>query len=253
MTKTDIVRFDPNAALERWPDFPPEEVAEGSPVQRGRMWIDDKARGLTAGIWDCTAMVSHWMDYPVNEFMIVLEGEVTIVEPTRETTIKAGEGFILPKGLRCIWKQQGYMKKFFVIFEDSAERPKRDGLRCIKLNPKVALAPSTPPGADMLVSGKPSQHAHEYFEDASGQWTVGIWDTTAYHRKVIDFPRHELMHLFEGSVTLLDDAGNAQTFKAGDTFFVPLGNRNAWKCDGYVKKIYCIFQPKVAAAIKAAE
>ena len=39
MTKTDIVRFDPNAALERWPDFPPEEVAEGSPVQRGRMWI----------------------------------------------------------------------------------------------------------------------------------------------------------------------------------------------------------------------
>ena len=55
------------------------------------------------------------------------------------------------------------------------------------------------------------------------------------------------------SVTLLDDEGKAQTFGAGDTFFVPLGNRNAWKCDGYLKKIYCIFQPKVAAAIKAAE
>jgi uncharacterized cupin superfamily protein len=253
MTKADIVRFDPNATLERWPDFPPEEVAEGTPVQRGRMWIDDKARGLTAGIWDCTAMTSPWMDYPVNEFMIVLEGEVTIIEEGRETTIKAGESFILPKGLRCIWKQQGYMKKFFVIFDDVATRAKGKGLRVIKPDPKEALAPSTPPGADLLISGKPSQHAHEYFEDASGQWTVGIWDTTAYHRKLIDFSRHELMHLIEGAVTMTDDQGRAQTFKAGDTFFVPLGNRNSWKCDGYLKKIYCIFQPKVAAAIKAAE
>jgi uncharacterized cupin superfamily protein len=126
-------------------------------------------------------------------------------------------------------------------------------LSVIKLDPKVALAPSTPPGADMLIAGKPIQNTHQYFEDASGQWTVGIWDTTAYHRKLIDFPRHELMHLYEGSVTLLDDQGNAQTFKAGDTFFVPLGNRNAWKCEGYLKKIYCIFQPTAAAAIKAAE
>jgi len=253
MTNSEIIRFDANAVLERWPDFPPEEVAEGAPVQRGRMWIDDKARGLNAGIWDCTPMVSHWMDYPVNEYMIVLEGEVTIVEPTRETTIKAGESFILPKGLRCIWKQPHYMKKFFVIFDDAAERAKREGLKVIKPDPHVALAPATPTGADLLISGNPRQNAHEFFEDASGQWTVGFWDTTAYHRKLIDFSRHELMHLLEGSVTMIDDEGRGQTFKAGDTFFVPLGNRNEWKCDGYLKKIYCIFQPKAAAAIKAAE
>jgi uncharacterized cupin superfamily protein len=253
MTNPAIVRFDANAPLERWPDFRPEEVAEGTPVQRGRMWIDDKARGLTAGIWDCTAMVSPWMDYPVNEFMIVLEGAVTIVEPTRETTIKAGESFILPKGLRCIWKQTGYMKKFFVIFDDAGDRPKKDGLKVIKLDPKVALSPATPTPADLLVSGSPRQNAHEHFEDVSGQWTVGYWDTTAYHRKLIDFTRHELMHLIEGSVTLIDEHGKAQTFKAGDTFFVPLHNRNEWKCDGYLRKIYCIFQPNAAAAIKAAE
>jgi uncharacterized cupin superfamily protein len=62
-----------------------------------------------------------------------------------------------------------------------------------------------------------------------------------------------LMHLIEGSVTLIDEHGKAQTFKAGDTFFVPLHNRNEWKCDGYVRKIYCIFQPNAATAIKAAE
>ena len=72
---------------------------------------------------------------------------------------------------------------------------------------------------------------------------MGLWDTTGYHRKLIDFPRHELMHLLEGSVTFTDDKGGSQTFKAGDTFFVPLGTPNSWKSEGYLRKIYCIFQP----------
>ncbi len=96
----------------------------------------------------------------------------------------------------------------------------------------------------MLHSPVPIQHAHEFFEDATGQFTVGIWQTTGYHRKLINFPRHELMHLLEGEVTMLDGEGGEQTFKAGDTFFVPMGTPNAWKSEGTLKKIYCIFQPK---------
>jgi len=75
---------------------------------------------------------------------------------------------------------------------------------------------------------------------------VGLWDTTGYHRKLIDFPRHELMHLLEGSVTFTDAKGAAQTFTKGDTFFVPLGAPNSWKSEGYLRKIYCIFLPKSA-------
>jgi uncharacterized cupin superfamily protein len=71
-----------------------------------------------------------------------------------------------------------------------------------------------------------------------------VWQTTGYTRKLIDFPRHELMHLLEGSVTFTDDEGQQKTFKAGDTFFVPLGTPNAWKSEGTLKKIYCIIQPK---------
>ena len=83
---------------------------------------------------------------------------------------------------------------------------------------------------------------------------MGVWDTTAYCRKLIPFPRHELMHILEGAVTLTDGDGNHQTFKAGDTFFVPLGAICDWRCEGYVRKIYCIFQPRaVAAQTKAAE
>lgn len=243
MPKPAIISFDANAEMEQWPDFPQSEIASGSRAQRGHAWFEDKAIGLTAGIWEAEANISHWMNYPVTEFMLVLEGEVVIVEETGETRIGSGESFIIPKGLRCRWTQVGRVKKFFVIL-DSAEAAGSNPLKVIKVDPKVQLQPSTPPSQDILHSAVPTQHAHEYFEDATGQFTVGIWDTTGYHRKLLDFNRYELMHLLEGSVTFTDDKGKSQTFKAGETFFVPLGTPNSWKSEGYLRKIYCIFQPK---------
>jgi uncharacterized cupin superfamily protein len=243
MPKPAIISFDANAEMEQWPDFPQSEIASGSRAQRGHAWFEDKAIGLTAGIWEAEANISHWMNYPVTEFMLVLEGEVVIVEETSETRIGSGESFIIPKGLRCRWTQAGRVKKFFVIL-DSAEAAGSNPLKVIKVDPKVQLQHSTPPSQDILHSAVPTQHAHEYFEDATGQFTVGIWDTTGYHRKLLDFNRYELMHLLEGSVTFTDDKGKSQTFKAGETFFVPLGTPNSWKSEGYLRKIYCIFQPK---------
>jgi len=39
-----------------------------------------------------------------------------------------------------------------------------------------------------------------------------------------------------------------------DSFFVPLGAVCDWKSEGYLRKIYCIFQPRLTAAkTKAAE
>ena len=242
MPKPAIISFKANAEMEQWLDFPESEIASGSRAQRGHAWFEDKTIGLSAGIWEAEANISHWMNYPVTEFMLVLEGEVVIVEETGETRIGSGESFIIPKGLRCRWTQPGKVKKFFVILEDSAGAGPGP-LKVIKVDPKVKLQPSTPPSADILHSPVPKQHAHEYFEDATGKFTVGIWDTTGYHRKLLDFNRFELMHLLEGAVTFADDKGKSQTFKAGDTFFVPLGTPNSWKSEGYLRKIYCIFQP----------
>ena len=246
MTKPAIIRFDEAALLEAWPEAAPSEIASGTRASAGRRWIDDKARGISAGIWEAEANLGRWVKYPVHEFMIVLEGEVVMVEEDRETIIGPGESFFIPKGRRCIWNQSGYVKKFFVIFDDPSGA-NADAARPIgKIDPNVKLMPSTPPGADMLLSPVPTQQAHEYFADTTGQFTIGVWRTTGYHRKLIDFPRHELMHLLEGSVTFTDDKGNTRSFKAGDTFFVPLGTPNSWKSEGTLRKIYCIFQPRKA-------
>jgi uncharacterized cupin superfamily protein len=261
MTSAGILRFEPkgadDAGLIRWPDFAAADLESGSPVQHGHEYLNDAARGLTAGVWDCTAFTTTMMSYPVNEFMILLEGDVTIIEENgRRTTVKAGESFILPKGLRCKWQQTGYVRKYFVIFDDASSLSPRDAssLAVRRPDPKGDLAPSTPPGADVLLSAVPRQWSHVWFEDMTAQWTVGVWATTPYHRKAIPFPRHELMHILEGSVTLTDGAGTAHRFSAGDTFFVPMGTLCDWKSTEDLRKIYCIFQPKaVAAKSEAAE
>jgi uncharacterized cupin superfamily protein len=254
-----IVRFEGNGpagtGLAAWPEIPAESLTAGKPVQRGHYYLEDKKHGLSAGVWDCTAVTTMLEPYSVNEFMIVLEGAVTIIDQQGgETTIGAGESFILPKGLPCVWKQTGYMRKFFVIFDDASGLAAKDpaALRVLRPDPRAALAPSAGPAAEVLLSPAPTQHDRQYFADLTGQWTVGVWDTTAYHRKTIDFPRHELMHILEGEVTLTEEGQAPQTFRAGDTFFVPLGTRCDWQTTGYLRKIYCILQPKAAAATKEA-
>ena len=74
------------------------------------------------GIWEAEANLGRWMHWPVHEFMIVLEGEVVMVEDDRETVVKAGESFFIPKGRRCIWNQAGYFKKFLMLFDDPGEQ-----------------------------------------------------------------------------------------------------------------------------------
>lgn len=237
--------------LEDWGGIPEKELVSGKPQQHGHMYLDDKKNGVTAGVWGCTAMTGKMGPWSSNEFMQLLEGSVTIVhESGEELTVKAGESFLIPKGTVCQWKQPGTVKKFFVIFEDDSDKKAKNpkALRAVKVDTKAALAPAGGPDPKLVVSGSPKWADRQVFEDLTGQMTVGVWSTTPYERKVIPFPRHELMHILEGSVTISDGKGGAQTFKAGETLFVPKGAPMGWKNSEPVKKIYCIFLPKAAAA-----
>lgn len=244
MPKPAIIRMDAGVQLEQWPDFPESEISSGDRGSRGHFWIDEPKHRLKVGVWESEANLGRWMKWPVHEFMVLLEGEVVTVEEDCETVIKAGESFFIPKGRRCVWNQAGYIKKFMVLFDD----PSGGHMQPIfKIDPGVKLQPSTPPSADTLHSPVAAQYAHEYFKNATGEFTVGVWETTGYHRKPIEFPRYELMHLLEGSVTFTGDQGKTDTFRKGDTFFIPLGTPNSWKSEGTLRKIYCIFQPQSEA------
>ena len=123
MSSLAPIRFDPNGpadtGLQAWETIDPSTLTAGEPVQRGHVYFCNATGALTAGVWDCTPMTGKLEPYAVNEFMLILEGSVTIVDARGHAqTLHAGEIFVIPKGTPFVWKQTEYMRKYYVIFDD---------------------------------------------------------------------------------------------------------------------------------------
>ena len=261
MSDPKIIRFEPHgpsvSGLVEWDTIDPGGLVAGNPVQRGHIYHQDEALGYMAGVWDCTAMTEKFGPYAVNEFMFVLEGSVTMVlEDYTEITVNAGEAFVIPKGLPCQWKQPGYIRKYFMIFENPGAEAADD----VASQGLILPQPSGPSGGMEIeeiddpsgyIGDLPVQRNHTYFEDPSGQMIVGVWDSTPFECAVAPFPRNELMCLLEGSVTLTDGDGTEHNFKAGDAAYIPKGAAMGWKNTEYVRKYYAIFEPSAANAASA--
>ncbi len=134
-----------------------------------------------------------------------------------------------------------------MIYQAPAAAPiAASGLTVIKLDHGLVPKESSPaPAPETLIGPVPSQRSHTYYTDPSGQLTIGIWDTSYYHRKTVPFPRYELMHFLDGAVSMTHEDGSTEAFNAGDSVFVPLGTMADFKVDGeYLRKIYVIFMPQ---------
>jgi len=235
-------RLSPSGSgqLEDWGAMPADELLAGKGQQHGHLWLDDPALGLTVGVWACSPMTGRMGPWSTNEFMILLEGAVTIDhEDGSALHVTAGEAFTIPKGTVCSWRQEGALKKYFVIHSDaSSPVAANPTLRARKIDPGAPLAPAEGPDAELLIGAPPSCREAVAFTDLTGQLTAGVWSATPYQRKTIAFPRHELMHIVEGTVTIGD-----QDFRAGDTLFVPMGALVGWSSGTAVRKIFCSFTP----------
>jgi len=238
---------DGSGQLEDWGPMPSQDLIAGKGQQYGHLWLDDAAQGLMVGVWACSPMTGGMGPWSTNEVMILLEGAVTIDHADgSRLDVVAGEAFFIPKGTVCSWRQEGDLKKFFVIHNDGsglvAADP--DALRARKIDPGAALAPAERPDAAVLSGPAPSCREAILFADLTGQLTAGLWSATPYMRRAVPFPRHELMHVLEGAVTLSDGSGREETFVAGDTCFVPSGATVGWASTVPVRKLFCSFTPK---------
>ena len=112
------IRFSPTgpAGWSAAPDQPLEhaELIAGMPVGLDHAYFSKP--GLRSGIWRCGAYTERYDDYPVDEFMVVLDGEVTLThDDGTSDTFRKGDSFLLPKGFKGVWHQPGPMLKYYVI------------------------------------------------------------------------------------------------------------------------------------------
>lgn len=117
---SDPIRFSATGP-EGWLALPAQplehaELIKGVPIGLDHAYFARPEVPLRAGIWRCGPYVERYDDYPVDEFMIVLEGEVTLEgDDGFRGTYRKGDAFLVPKGFRGVWNQPVDLLKYYVI------------------------------------------------------------------------------------------------------------------------------------------
>ncbi len=81
---------------------------------------------------------------------------------------------------------------------------------------------------------------HTFFQTDDESILSGVWECAPCKEEIESYPVHEMMTVLSGSVTLTDADGKAETFTAGDTFFVAKGTKCTWQINETLRKFYMI-------------
>ena len=219
-----------------------------APVQHTHSYYENEEIGLYIGVWDTTDMTETGGPYSCDEFMWLLEGEVDIQnnESGQREKVAAGEAFVIPKGYNCQWQQQGYLRKFYVISAHPNESvPSAPSIKGIcKPILKLESEGDVSIHSQVVSTNAVTQSEQLCYQDTLGRFTSGTWEVSAFESSLMLYPHHEFMVIQNGSVTLFDEQGHEQLFKAGDALFIPQGTPCRWQVSGNLRAFF--------AAIKSA-
>ena len=225
-------------------ELDPKDFQSGLPDQHIHVYYEDPALGITVGVWTTTDMQEAFGPYPDDEFMFLLEGRVVMIDGDgHEIAIEQGESFFLRKAIPISWKQEGFLRKFFITYSDpGAPIPTIDTAEGgVIVFDQVTLEAGLVPQQDSIGGG--AQRDNLVFTNDTGNMTVGMWQTSPFESEMQPFSVHEFAQIVEGEVTITDDEDRQHHFAAGDVVFVPKGTVCSWRSDGELKKFYAIVDP----------
>jgi uncharacterized protein len=105
------------------------------------------------------------------------------------------------------------------------------------------FAPWTAVTHASVIEGSPKERSALFFEqmrDDPGNVRIGIWESTAYAEKIVDYDKDEFMVVLEGSCIIVDDDGSEEQFETGDAFFMPKGFTGIWRQTEPMKKYFAM-------------
>jgi uncharacterized cupin superfamily protein len=132
------------------------------------------------------------------------------------------------------WKQEGYLKKFFITLLDPDGVPPQidtaDGA-VVVMDPDASVQVTSDPGA-------PVEQSHVAFTNDAGTMTVGLWICEKADFGMEPFPVHEFVRVLEGEAFIAEPDGTEHHVTAGSCFFIPKGTQCHWRIPKYIKKYY---------------
>lgn len=107
-------------------------------------------------------------------------------------------------------------------------------------HPVTGMAPSDMVAPEAFTSDDHTELNHTFFATADDSILSGVWECAPCREEIDAYPVHEMMTVISGSVTLTNAEGQAETFTAGDVFFIPKGTKCIWHVTETLRKFYMI-------------
>jgi uncharacterized cupin superfamily protein len=79
-----------------------------------------------------------------------------------------------------------------------------------------------------------------YYAAEDGSVMVGVWECAPCKLSIDSFPVSEFMSVISGTLTVTNDDGSEEIFRAGDTLFVPKGIKSSWQVKEKLRVFYVI-------------
>ncbi|MFT5482832.1 MAG: putative cupin superfamily protein [Halieaceae bacterium] len=226
MTVKTIIRLsaNPDGFGQTTDELSQELFTSALPTQHSHEYYADDGLGLYIGVWDTDDMIETSGPYACDEFMWLIEGEAQIKNSKTGSveTASAGEPFIIPRGYDCQWHQRGYLRKFYVIWENPVEPiPETPSVEAIIIPRSDAPCAVMKTIAPFKVTSGGAPRENICYTDITGRFVSGTWQSDAFDSEARPFPYAEFAYVQAGSIQLRDEAGIGHVFNAGEAFFVP--------------------------------
>lgn len=86
-----------------------------------------------------------------------------------------------------------------------------------------------------------TENNHFFFSSDDESVLVGVWECAPCKEVILSYPVNEMMTVLAGAVTVTDsNTGRADTFRKGDSFFIPKGTSCIWEITETLRKYYFI-------------
>ncbi len=107
-------------------------------------------------------------------------------------------------------------------------------------NPAAGMKPSRFTSRKAFTTDDQTEVNHFFYAAEDESRLAGVWECAPTREEIDAYPVDEMMTILSGSVTVSMDGGMAETFTAGDTFFIPKGTRCVWEITETLRKYYFI-------------
>ena len=123
MSNPKVFRIDPDGppgiGLKPISVMTQANIFKGQGVETGTFDYTDPTGQFICGIWESTPCIEYIPSYPCDEFCYLLSGEIIVTDTSgRAQSFKAGEGFMVLRGLQCTYEMVGVTRKYSIMFEN---------------------------------------------------------------------------------------------------------------------------------------